>query len=254
MLIYIRKIIETIKNDHFFIYASQASFYIIISSIPFISLFISLFNKVLSANGFDISYIIIKFLPDSTQSLVNEILYEITSSETVKLISFSVISLLWTSSRGISGIRRGIRVIYNIPSQSFIKDVLSSIILVFPVLLIFATIVFFAIMINSKLHGFAKLFTGIIFLSIVLNFIYFLLASKKLRIKYHYPGSLSSSVIWIIFLRIYSFYIENYSNYSSLYGSLTSLLLVALWIYFSIIIFFIGAEINKWMINKKRTV
>ena len=48
-------------------------------------------------------------------------------------------------------------------------------------------------------------------------------------------------------LHVFSLYFTNFSNYSYMYGSLTAIVLLMLWLYFCICILFIGAEINHFL-------
>jgi membrane protein len=48
----------------------------------------------------------------------------------------------------------------------------------------------------------------------------------------------------MVFSYLFSFYIDNMSNYSRMYGSLTAIVLFMLWFYFCMHILFIGGEIN----------
>ena len=66
-------------------------------------------------------------------------------------------------------------------------------------------------------------------------------------IKKAIPGALFSALGWLVFSYAFSIYIDNFSNMTYMYGSLTAVVIMMFWIYFCIYIFFIGAEINKKM-------
>ena len=53
--------------------------------------------------------------------------------------------------------------------------------------------------------------------------------------------------VWYLF----SVYIDNFSNKSYLYGSLTALVIMMLWIYFCMIFIFLGGELNYFLMREK---
>ncbi|MCR5837688.1 MAG: YihY/virulence factor BrkB family protein, partial [Lachnospiraceae bacterium] len=63
------------------------------------------------------------------------------------------------------------------------------------------------------------------------------------------PGALFTSLGWMIYSYFFSIYIDNFSNYSYIYGSLTAIIFIMLWMYFCMYIMFIGAEINLYIYN-----
>lgn len=70
-------------------------------------------------------------------------------------------------------------------------------------------------------------------------------AQKDNRFKAQLPGAAFSAVGWMVFSFFYSIYIEHFSNYSFVYGSLAAIVFLMLWLYFCMNIFLFGAQINK---------
>lgn len=253
----IHKILKQIRSDKIFIYSSHASFYILISAIPFITLLIFLIKEFVTVTERDISNTLLPFLPSYLHHAGKIIINEIFYKESFKIISFSLLSLLWTASRGISAIRRGLSFIYNVKAKPFILDAITAILWVIPTIFFVIFLLTFSIFLTIYLSIIPKIIIGIALLSVFFSTIYYIFSSKTFPLKSHLPGGFFSSLLWISFIRIFSFYINNFANYSYVYGSLTAVLLLALWIYFSTIIFFLGAELNKYIvtsISKKRTV
>ena len=74
---------------------------------------------------------------------------------------------------------------------------------------------------------------------------YKFLPKKDNRFKAQLPGAAFSAVGWMVFSFFYSIYIEHFSNYSFVYGSLAAIVFLMLWLYFCMNIFLFGAQINK---------
>ena len=64
--------------------------------------------------------------------------------------------------------------------------------------------------------------------------------------KQELPGAIVSSALWIIFTRLFSIYVKYRLNHPSYYGSLASVFLSLLWLYFCIMFIFIGALYNNY--------
>ena len=55
----------------------------------------------------------------------------------------------------------------------------------------------------------------------------------------------------MIFSYAFSYYINHFGNYASMYGSLTVIVLLILWLYFCMNIIFVGGELNSYLIERR---
>ena len=241
------------------VYAAQASCFVIISAVPFLSLLISVAGLVLPAE-------LPPFLaqlpfPDGFSSVFAALLDDLHSAPNVPLLSVSAVTTLWSASRGIAAIRSGLERVYRAQrEQNFfihrIKSLFST--LVFLALITAAvTLMLFG---NSVLHWlypdglsgrFLALRTPVYLLALCLLFVlmYASTARRSSRIPNgffpHLPGAVFSAVGWTMFSYGYSLYITHFPSASYLYGSLAAICLIMLWLYFCMIILLLGAEVNK---------
>ena len=65
------------------------------------------------------------------------------------------------------------------------------------------------------------------------------------------PGALVAAVGWIAVSAGCSFYIGNFNNFSYIYGSLSGMMILLLWLHFCMSMVFYGAEVNYFLENKK---
>ena len=70
-------------------------------------------------------------------------------------------------------------------------------------------------------------------------------------IKSHMPGAVFATVGWMLFSYGYALYIQYFPSASAIYGSLTAVCLIMLWMYVCVIILLLGAEVNKLNIKNK---
>ena len=57
-------------------------------------------------------------------------------------------------------------------------------------------------------------------------------------------ASAFSAVGWMIVSWIFSVYLDIFKGFSSMYGSLTTIVLIMLWLYFCMYILLLGGEVN----------
>src|SRR5699024_8226898 len=63
-----------------------------------------------------------------------------------------------------------------------------------------------------------------------------------IRFKYTIPGGIFATVGWILASIIFSYYVNNFGNYSVTYGALGGIIVMLIWLYMSAIIILIGGE------------
>ena len=86
----------------------------------------------------------------------------------------------------------------------------------------------------------------IIFIFILISAtIYRYSPAEKVKWRYVFPGAIFSTIGWLIVSIGFSFYINNYSNYSRFYGSLAAVFILMIWLFLMSIIFMLGVEINS---------
>ncbi len=85
---------------------------------------------------------------------------------------------------------------------------------------------------------------------IVFIIMYRFLPSENFKTKEILPGALFSSAAWLVLSFFFSMYFDNFSFFSTMYGGLTSILLTLFWLYFCMMMLFIGAEINHYFISQ----
>ncbi len=263
------RFIKMLNSDNIFVYAAQASFFIIISAIPLSMLFLSLLRYLLPVSGEEILLLSRNVFPEFLLPITQAILKEVLEKASLPLISATALSALWTASRGVLAIERGVRNVFGLTaSRNFIKNAAFGMAYTIIFILIMAVIlVFFAF--GAAIIRFSATDSGVIFtlferrsplkwglailvLSFIFSLIYTAFSERKIKFLSQAPGAFFTTSGWLIFSVLYSFYIDSFANYSYVYGSLTAVILMMLWIYFCMIIFLTGAEVNKVIFRRKK--
>lgn len=86
---------------------------------------------------------------------------------------------------------------------------------------------------------------GSVFLVCSLLFLlYYLIPSERIPKKVAGLSALCATVLWVIAIQLFGFYITNFQTLGKIYGTYILMIVVAFWIYYSSAIFIIGAEVG----------
>jgi membrane protein len=80
--------------------------------------------------------------------------------------------------------------------------------------------------------------------------IYKFLPNNKTKMLHQLPGAVFATLGWMVVSWIFSVYVDIFTGFSSMYGSLTTIVLIMLWMYFCMYSTLIGGEVNVWMEEK----
>lgn len=255
-------IIKRIDRDTVTVYAAQATFFILIAAIPFIMLLITLIQFFIPIAKADFMEMAVSIFPKSISKFVQSVVEELFSKSPGSIISVTALTALWSASRGFVALRHGLNRVYQPAMEhGYIKNRSISIFytLIFIIALVFSlSVLIFGNSILSIWGGKSTIIKGLLYgvlqmkdlISLVIFTLFFALIYKflpthKVSFKRQLPGAFFAALGWILFSFGYSVYIENFSNYSYVYGSLAAVVLLMLWVYFCLMILLIGAEINK---------
>lgn len=255
-------------NEHrVSIHAAQVAFFIIVSLFPFMMFFITLIQYT-PLNENTIISVIEAVIPGSLSTIFATWLKETYAASSGTILSITVITTLWASSKGFSSIAFELDRIYEVPKRRglFSRRLLSLLYtIVFTIMIITSLILlvygnqillainhFFPWLSNLHLILFV-LRSAVSFLVFVAYFLcmYRFIPNRKSHFRDELPGAGFAAFAWIIFSYLYSLYIDSYQNFSSVYGSLTYMVLLMLWMYFCIIIIFLGAMVNQYLQTHK---
>lgn len=254
-------------KDEVPVYAAQASFFIVLAFFPFIMLLLTLIQFIPAINKSDLISILVAVMPDMLDSLIIGIVDDLYIKSPGTILSVTAIIALWSAARGMMGIERGLNRIYDSQEKrnyvvrrlicAGYTVIFMAICIVSLVLLVFGTSIqnliarTFPVIYNLANHiiSFRSLLAMILFLLCFIG-LYTIVPMKKQDPWQQVPGALFATIGWMLFSYAFSIYFTYFSNFSYMYGSLTAIVLMMLWLYFCICILFIGAEIN-WYLSKE---
>lgn len=110
---------------------------------------------------------------------------------------------------------------------------------------------------NIPLYSLLELSTWIILFGLFyfgISFIYFLGPTKQDSWKFFSPGALIASILTLLTSLAFSYYVNNFSQYNKLYGSIGTLISIMLWLYFNSLVLLIGFELNTSLKSAKNKI
>ena len=264
----VRGAITKISEDEIFLYAAQSSFYIVTASIPFMMLFLALIEFIVPITEVEAVALAKTLVPGILESPIEAIIKELFNRSTA-VISITGITALWSASRGVAAVERGVKKVYKTKKERmFFIDIAFSVF--YTVLFIIALLLTLLLMVFGGtiydilgnywlwLQNIEKIMGGLqelmyfVGLNVFFAFVYKVFAGKNASLKKQLPGAFFTTSGWFLFSFIFSVYVENFANYSYVYGSLTILVLMMLWLYSCMVILLLGAEINVYMMKRER--
>ncbi|MDD4370652.1 MAG: YihY/virulence factor BrkB family protein [Anaerostipes sp.] len=272
LLSLIGSVIDKTQKDHVTAFSAQTAFFTVLSFFPFVIAILALM-RFFPITPTDLIHLAKYYLPEQYSSSLIAIINSLYGKITTFYMSFTVITLFWSASKGILAIANGLNTIHEIEEKRnyfvlrFISSVYIAIIsvavLVGLVALLFGNTLLNQLFTFEPVLGNQRLiFTCIRFLIsffvffLVFIYVYRFLPSENLKFKEVLPGALFSTIGWMVLSLFFSLYFDNFKFFSIMYGGLTSILLTLFWLYFCMMCLFIGAEINQFFIvdKKKRNV
>lgn len=196
-------------------------------------------------------------LPAEASEMVAGVVQEVTADRKGGLLSLGLVLTLWAASTGMYAIMKQLNITYGArEKRNFLhgRAVALALSVVFILLVIGASLL---IVLGERIQAWLGLggvmlavFAVLRWLVIValllaaLAIIYRYGPNVKHRFAFVTPGSVFASGLLILASLGFSFYVNNFANYSATYGSIGAVIVLMLWLYIAGLVILVGSEIN----------
>jgi len=249
--------------------AASVSFSLFLALFPGI-IFIFTLIPYLPIEGFqdNIFEVLQEVLPTSAYAAAEETIYDIINTKRGNLLSVTFIMALFFATNGTLALLSSFTYSYHkIDFKNIWQQYLSAfwLTIVLSVLVLFSTLLLTLgktfltqlvergwlqpNMMNFILYG--RIVLLILTIQLTISLLYDFGTVKGRHWKFFSPGSILATVLIIISSLAFSFYVENFSQYNKLYGSIGTLMVIMLWIYVNAIGLIIGFELNAGIAGAK---
>lgn len=208
---------------------------------------------------------LVNILPDEVYKLIENTLNEILTNRNSSLLSIGVLGTIWSASKGINALIRALNKAYDTEGRAGILDRGLSLVFTIALVIVMAVALLLPVFGQQIGHflfsivGIEEQFESIwhklrwsippLLIFIVLMGIYWVVpnTSPRLKIMGVWPGAMFATLAWLAVTYGFSFYINNFANYSATYGSIGGVIILMLWLYFTGIIIIFGGVLNATM-------
>jgi len=260
-----KKLILRVYEDDIFGTAARMAYSLVLSIIPLLMLIMTICARMDLPITEIFSYL--KFiLPTDAFNIVKSIVEDIMSSG--DLTVYTILTLVYFISIGARAILSCLtkayrdeesRPIWKIWILSFIFAVLFAFLLVLSlVVMVFGEVVsrkvFQLLGLGgrfSAIWGYLRYLLSYVVLVFVFSMIYMAAISRRISFKEVLPGAAFSGLLWALASLIFAVYVNNFSKYGLLYGSLGGIFILLVYLYMTSFILLLGGEINALITEEK---
>ena len=231
-----------------------------------------------------IPYIPIKHFQDNLLTVLQQIMpadaydaFSDTISEIVKkqnggLFSFGFVTTLYFSTNGVAGLMQAFnksslieesRGFFRRRWVAFVLTIVISLSLLVAVAIMIAghkILTFLQSHIASSAHAWyyvialSRWVIVVVIFFVTVSLLYRYGPAHKQRWKFLSPGSILATILAVFTSLGFTYYINNFSAYNKVYGSIGTLIVVMIWLYLNSLIILIGFELNASIELSKRSI
>lgn len=250
---------KKIKRDHVSAYAAQSAFFLMLSLIPIILLLLTLvqYTPVTKADVMTAAY---EIFPTTIRSTIISIINEVYN-QSMAMIPLTAVVAIWSAGRGTLAIANGLNCVYGEEeNRNFvylrIRSGLYTLLLLIAVVLCLVLLGFgnsISLLVSEYIPGFRYVMEFIIEIRIISmiglivvfsTMLYKFLPNNCRRWKDQLPGAIFTAFGWSFASFIFSVYMDIFKGFSNMYGSLTTIVIIMLWLYLCMYILLLGGEMN----------
>ncbi|MBN1548004.1 MAG: YihY/virulence factor BrkB family protein [Syntrophaceae bacterium] len=211
-------------------------------------------------------------MPDQAYQTVEATLLDIVNRPRGGLMSLGFVLALFFSTNGVNSLMDAFnQTVHKIETRSFLKQQLISVLLV----LIVSVIVGIAIVLSTlgphlleflTEEGFLRSTVTVhiisalrwliiaVMLLFAFSFLYYLAPAGENKFRFISAGSMLSTLLTIAASVAFNYYVNSFSRYNTLYGSIGTLMIIMIWINFNAMAVIIGFELNASILEAKKKI
>lgn len=263
----VSSIFDFLRPMNISLHGAYTTFFLIVSVFPLLLLLLGIL-RFTSFEATDLIDLMENVVPPSLMSAAEALITTAYKHSSGTVVSVSVLATLWSASKGTYGLLWGFRSVYGADEElSYWKN--RGLSLIYTCLILIALVLVLAVhMFGNALIDYLWMTTTpwvmwvltvmdlrfwalMLTLFLLFTIMYALLPGQHWGIRRHIPGALLAGAGWSICSRLFSVYVEYFTDYYNIFGSIYAVVLVMLWLYFCICILFYAAAFNRYLAEKK---
>lgn len=256
-------------TERYFDQAAQTAYYLMLSIFPFLLFVLSLL-KYLPVNLDSLLLFIEPYAPGNTFDFIEQNVLRIVDGYQGGVLSISLVSAFWLASMAVQSLARSFASAYEKESKLPFWRTLLHDLGVTAVFMVLIPISLFVPIVEKGMLWFVaqageletwsswiaiwpilKWIIGSVFLFIFFSFFYQLLTKKRPSFKTIAPGALFATLMWQFISWFYG-QVVSYISYTEIYGQLSGIIILMIWLYLSSSVILVGGLINASAYQKRR--
>lgn len=248
------------KKQNISAYAASIAFFFFLSIVPMLIVICTIipYTPLTERNLVEA---LTDLVPDMAAPLVVSLISDVYE-KSAGILSVAVIATLWSASKGVTALMRGLNAVNGVEEKRnyfVVRGIASLYTLVMLVVLILSLflnvfgnqlvkLILYRVPVLRELVFFLLHFRFLlvwVVLTVLFSAIYAYVPDEKLKFTEQVPGAMFTAVVWNVFSWGFSLYV-NHSNSYGIYGSLSIIVIVLIWMYFCMYIMMIGAHLNRY--------
>lgn len=249
------------------LHAANAGFFIILSLFPALVLILSL----LRYTGLQVSSLVevlSSILPAALMGTAEELVLLTYENSTGALVGISALTALWSASKGVYGLLTGLNQVYGVSEDRgwlytrcisvLYTFVFLAVLLLTLVVHVFGGTILALLPISRvrliRILGRIVDFRILLLLTVqtvVFMLIFAFLPNGRNRLRDTVPGAILASLGWLVISGAFSVYVERFASLKNIFGSVYTLALAMLWLYFCLCLIFYSAALNQYLEDRK---
>ena len=261
----IMNITADIAADTVGAYAAQSAYFFMLCLIPIILLLITMvqYTPVTKA---DVMTAVIQVFPASVENLITSIVNQVYN-QSMGIIPVTIIVAMWSAGKGVLAMASGLNCIYSCrETRNYIvlriRSTVYTLLFIVVIILLLVLSVFgntLNLFIARHIPFLKRIADWLIETRAVITptvlvifslMLYKFLPNRRGRFRDQLPGAMFAAVGWMVISWVFSIYLDVFKGFSSMYGSLTTIVLIMLWMYFCMYCILLGGEMNVLMEGK----
>lgn len=242
-------------------HSAEMGFYLLTALFPFMIL-LFVIATLISDSMQNLLLNLLTFLPRDLEVMITELLLSFKGSLPI-ILTASVLGL-WCTSNVISTLTKAMNKYYSVKeTRGFFKlrgmFLLFAVFIIILILLSFSLIIFsqgthfivlkvdFLSFLDTKaIWNYSRYIAIILVIFITIALMFKTLPNKKLSFRAVAGGALLTTVAWCVTSLGFSYYVNSFSRYHVIYGSLASVIILTTWVYLTSLVILAGGSINSW--------
>jgi len=250
--------------------ASAIAFSFFMALFPFLLFVLNLIPYINFIDDFQLQFLVFmdSLLPPTTSEFFNDIFLDIANTPRGGLLSFAFVLSIFLMTNGVNAIFTGFEFSYHTnANRSIIKQYVVAVgMSIFMALLLLITVILmvyltYAVDDLSEIgifieKGFSAMLVKyavfILLIFITVSTLYYFGTKEGKQSDFFSVGALFTTLLMLLTTYLFGLYIENFSQYNELYGSIGALLVLMIYIWLNSNILLLGFELNACLIKMKK--